>query len=301
MLGVVRHAHQTYLVAACVACSVTYILRGLRWRVILSAAARVSPATAFWASMVGYLGNNFLPARAGEVLRSVLLSRRVGISVSYVFATALTERIGDLVAVAMMSLLAIVTLAATPSWLRLGATAIAIPGTVSLIALVALPRLTVPITGLVARLPLSERPALWLNTSLDRFLLGLTALQHVNRALSFLGLTGVIWIIDAMTALVIGHAFEITLTLPIALLLLAALGIASAIPSTPGSIGVLQFVAVTTLGPFGLSPSEAIVYIIGFQAVNIVVVVVWGLVGLWQLGKTKTGALYVGGDPGLSS
>jgi len=251
--------------------------------------------------MVGYLGNNFLPARAGEVLRSVLLSRRVGISVSYVFATALTERIGDLVAVAMMSLLAIVTLAATPSWLRLGATAIAIPGTVSLIALVALPRLTVPITGLVARLPLSERPALWLNTSLDRFLLGLTALQHVNQALSFLGLTGVIWIVDAMTALVIGHAFEITLTLPIALLLLAALGIASAIPSTPGSIGVLQFVAVTTLGPFGLSPSEAIVYIIGFQAVNIVVVVVWGLVGLWQLGKTKTGALYVGGDPGLSS
>src|SRR5689334_17851242 len=49
-------------------------LRSLRWRVLLNATARFDVLTVFWATMSGYLGNNFLPARAGEVLRSFIIS-----------------------------------------------------------------------------------------------------------------------------------------------------------------------------------------------------------------------------------
>jgi hypothetical protein len=42
-------------------------------------------------------------------------------------------------------------------------------------------------------------------------------------------------------------------------------------------------VAVTVLAPFGFSRSEALAYIIAFQAVSYAVVIVWGSIGLWQL------------------
>jgi len=38
----------------------------------------------------------------------------------------------------------------------------------------------------------------------------------------------------------------------IALLVLTALGLSSALPSTPGYVGIFQFVAVTVLAPFGI-------------------------------------------------
>lgn len=46
--------------------SANCLLRSLRWRVLLTAEKSIPPATVFWANMVGYLGNNYLPARAGN-------------------------------------------------------------------------------------------------------------------------------------------------------------------------------------------------------------------------------------------
>jgi uncharacterized membrane protein YbhN (UPF0104 family) len=71
--------------------------------------------------------------------------------------------------------------------------------------------------------------------------------------------------------------------LPQALLLLAALGLASAAPSTPGYVGIYQFVAVAVLQPFGFSQSEALAYVLVAQAAIYVVVLVWGVLGLWRL------------------
>ena len=68
-----------------------------------------------------------------------------------------------------------------------------------------------------------------------------------------------------------------------ALLFLAALGLSSAAPSTPGCVGIYQFVAVAILPLFGFSRSEAMTYIIVSQALYYALVTVWGLLGLWRL------------------
>jgi uncharacterized membrane protein YbhN (UPF0104 family) len=44
---------------------------------------------------IGYMGNNVYPARAGEVLRAVILKRKEGVSVSASLATIIVERIFD--------------------------------------------------------------------------------------------------------------------------------------------------------------------------------------------------------------
>ncbi len=64
--------------------------------------ARVPVLSVFWANMVGYLGNAYLPARAGELMRSALLGQKMGLGTSFVLATALSERILDAVTLVLI-------------------------------------------------------------------------------------------------------------------------------------------------------------------------------------------------------
>jgi len=79
----------------------------------------------------------------------------------------------------------------------------------------------------------------------------------------------------------------LTLSLAQVMLFLVGLGLSSAIPSTPGYVGVYQFVAVTLLPLFGISKSQSLSYVLILQATSMVVVIVSGLIGLWRLGIRK--------------
>ena len=58
--------------------STTLFLRALRWRILLTADGPIGVRTVFWANAAGYFGNNFLPARAGELVRTLMVSSRSG-------------------------------------------------------------------------------------------------------------------------------------------------------------------------------------------------------------------------------
>jgi glycosyltransferase 2 family protein len=291
MLATARRGRIDYLTLAFLILSTSYFLRGLRWRILLSAEKPIPVLTSFWAIVVGYLGNSFLPARAGEFIRSAMLSRDTGISMSYVLATALTERIMDLIALVCLSLVALITLETTPTWLLTAARTMAIFGLFGLAGLFAAPHIEDPLKRLLGRLLVADAPRAKALNILDQFLLGMRAVRHVGRASSFVGLTSVIWLMDGLVAITVAQALGLALTLPQALLLLAALGLASAAPSAPGYIGIYQFVAVTVLGPFDFSRDQALIYIIAFQAVSYAVVIIWGLLGIWQLNNTRTTAV----------
>ncbi|MHC1732040.1 MAG: lysylphosphatidylglycerol synthase domain-containing protein [Bacteroidales bacterium] len=82
-------------------------------------------------------------------------------------------------------------------------------------------------------------------------------------------------------------AFNLTLSIPQAFILLAALGLSSAIPSTPGYVGVYQIVAVAVLVPLGFRQEDALVYILAYQAFNYILVGVWGGIGVSQMPWVK--------------
>src|SRR5688500_15416562 len=70
-------------------------VRAWRWHYLLSPIKKISTATMFPITTIGYMGNNIYPARAGEVLRAVILKRKEGVSVSASLATIIVERIFD--------------------------------------------------------------------------------------------------------------------------------------------------------------------------------------------------------------
>lgn len=295
MLETARQGRFDYLALTCLVLSAVYFMRGLRWRILLSAEKRISPIAVFWATVVGYLGNNLLPARAGELIRSVMIGRNAQISNSYVLATALTERIIDVFALVLISLTAITMLADVSSWLVNASKVMMILGLAAVMGLFVAPHLEGVLKAWLTRLPLRHNLRTHLVNVTEQFLLGMRAFQHPRRALSFAGLTGVIWLTDTLLAVVVARAFGLALAVPEALLLLAALGLSSAAPSTPGYVGIYQFVAVTVLTPFGFSQNEALVYIIALQAVNYLVVIGWGAIGLWRLGAMGAGISWIAG------
>jgi len=279
----VRTARLSWLIPAVLIGQSSLFLRSLRWRILLRAEKDVSPLTVFWATMAGYLGNNFLPARAGEVIRSVALGRRAGMNKTWVFATAVTERLLDAVALVLLSLVAVLLLGHSSAWLFRAwriAGLIAIAGVVIFVFLLRSEGL---VRRLVERLPGPAGVRLRLLDVLANFLSGLRALGRPSRAAGFAGLTVIIWFMDAFGSMVGARAFGLELTLPAALVLLAGLGLSSAVPSTPGYVGVYQFVAVTVLVPLGYARSGALAYITVSQGIGYVAFTVWGLLGLWRL------------------
>lgn len=266
--------------------SMNYFVRAMRWRVLLSAERPIRPLAVFWANMAGYLGNSFLPARVGELVRSVALSHKAGINASFILATALTERLLDVIALVLIGVLSLLALPEISSTFAPALQGMAVLGGIGLLVVLAAPRLSGFFLRLLLILPL---PTAWrprLEDLLVRFLDGMRSFQNPGRAAAFVALTAFIWLADGLGTMLGAYMLRLHLTLPQALLLLAGMGLSSAIPSTPGYVGVYQFAAVTVLTPFGFSKSDALAYILVAQAFNYVIVTFWGLPGLWLSRKS---------------
>lgn len=289
MFVTVREGQWEYLALALVFLTLAILWRALRWRVLLSATRQVPPLPIFWATYVGYLGNYFLPARLGELIRSVLMGQVANISKSYVLATAFTERIMDAIALVLFGLISLPLVSQIPDWMVSAVQGVTLIGVVGVIILFVTPRFESLIVTVLLWVPLPARFSETLVTLATQFLMGMQAFQQGRRAIAFALLTALAWLFDALAFTQIANAFNLTLSLPEALLLLAALGLSSAAPSTPGYIGIYQFVAVTVLVPLGFAQNDALVLVLAFQAVDYLGVTALGAIGLWRLGIAKSG------------
>ena len=280
---IVLGARWPYLAAGIGMSLVNFFVRSMRWRVLLNARGHFRVATVFWATMAGYMGNSFLPARAGEVVRSFIISSQSALSKTYVLTTALTERLMDAIALVLCGSVVLIQVSPKPAWMdRLGRTTAAIAALGALLVAV-LPHAEGLIRQILRRMPLPGAMRDRLSGFVGQILLGLRVFHHAGRLLSFTLLTALIWVIDAFGAMVMSRAFEIHMTFPVALLLLAGMGLGSALPATPGYVGIYQFVAVTILPPFGIDRNAALAYIIVLQALTYAVVLVLGLLGLYRI------------------
>jgi uncharacterized protein (TIRG00374 family) len=255
-------------------------LRAFRWRILLTSEAHVGVSAAFWATAAGYFGNNFLPARAGEIVRTVMISSRSALSKTFVLTTALGERMADAIALVIISASVLALLPEKPDWLVKAMRVFAVIGAIGVIGIVAIPKLERFWTWFVHRIPGPDKLRERLLHFLTQILIGIRSFHDAGRVIAFLVLTIIIWFIDAVFTVLGGQALGLPIDLRMAFLLVAGLGLGSALPSTPGYVGIYQFVAVSVLVPFGLSRTDAIAYILFAQALIYVVVSFWGLIAL---------------------
>jgi uncharacterized protein (TIRG00374 family) len=239
-------------------------------------------STVFFANMIGYLGNNVLPARAGEVMRAAYVARKENISISFIIATGITERLVDLAALVIIGATSLFFVDAFPRSMQDALKSFAVIAIAGVAFLFLLPYFHVLFNRILVSLSfLGESLQTKIKGIMTRFLEGVKVILRVERGLPFIFFTALIWMMDGISTVLFSLAFNESLTLLQAFLFIAALGLSSAIPSTPGYVGVYQFVAVTVLAPFGIKRESALAMILVSQALNLLVVSLWGGLGLW--------------------
>ncbi len=278
--SLVKGAHWQGVLLTLSIMTVTLCLRALRWRVLLTSERPVSIALAFWATSTGYLGNNLLPARAGEVVRTMMVSSRSGISKAFVLTTALSERIVDAIVLISISGVTLLTLKEKPGWLADAARPFALIGICGVACIALVPLFESFWFRILAMIPIPHKLRETVEHILRQVLQGIRSFHDPKRIAAFLAYTAVIWFLDAETSVIAANSIGVVIPLPISFLLIAGLGLGSALPSTPGYVGIYQFVAVSILTPFELSKTDAIAFILLLQALSYICILTWGLMGL---------------------
>jgi uncharacterized protein (TIRG00374 family) len=232
------------------------VLRSVRWRYLLPSKSgdRVPARRLLPVLLVGYLGNIVLPARLGEAVRAVLVSRREQVTVSAALGSVLLERVLDLASLAAIAWVA-ATLARAPDWMIVGTGTVALIGGAVAAALVFIDmaRLAEWIRRVLAqRWAIFERAA----TVLRDFAAG--AGGQPRRLIGVaLVVSATCWFLDATGFYLVSIAIGAPIPWASCLLIAAVTVLGTAIPSAPGYVGTFELAAVAAGAALGL-PNESV-------------------------------------------
>jgi uncharacterized membrane protein YbhN (UPF0104 family) len=190
-------AQWQYVTLGLLISTVSLTLRAVRWRLLLCAGGNVLIGTAFWATAAGYFGNSFLPARAGELVRTLMVSSRSELSKTYVLTTALSERVSDAVALLVISATILAILPYRPGWLADASKPFAAVAFIAVLTIALLPKLEPLAERILTRMPLSQAVRNKMIQLLASCLQALRSFHDLRRLLSFVAMTAVIWTLDA--------------------------------------------------------------------------------------------------------
>jgi uncharacterized protein (TIRG00374 family) len=213
-------------------------VRAVRWRHLLAPVARLSSARLSPVVVIGYMANDVLPARLGEVARCYVLRRREGVPTSTGLGTVLLERVLDGVTMLAFMALALPFLPSSAGLYRLLAGAGAVFGTAVavLVLLAARPVLAARVAEATTRfLPAGprDRPRSFALS----FLSGLGALGGAGATLRVFALSCAAWLLEAGVYYLLMLAFPMAPSLPLALLTVAVASLGTVLPSSPALVG----------------------------------------------------------------
>ena len=283
----IRRARPALLAAAVLITGLTYVLRALRWQYVLAPLGVTHFSNAFRATVIGFAATFLLPARAGEVIRPLLLARREGLPATATFATIILERLMDMVTVLLLFAVFVLTadpatMSAHPAHLArvkagglLAAAAAVIALTVASVAAGHPERLGRWALRIERVLP--AKLARMVATFVESFTQGLGVMRQPRRLLVSLALSIPLWLSIAAGIWLTSLAFHITLPYVGSFLVMTILVVGVAMP-TPGAVG--GFHAAYQIGVqsfFGAPDDRAIGAAIVLHAVSFVPVTLLGL------------------------
>ncbi|MBU0510838.1 MAG: flippase-like domain-containing protein [Chloroflexi bacterium] len=278
-----KQADYRYLLLALPVYLVAYAARALAWRTLLK--EEVSFQRTFLTMSAGYLLNNILPFRLGELGRAFLLGRH-GLGFWRVFSTIVIERAFDMILAAGLLLGTLPFVWGAPQSRQV---ALIVGGGV-LIGLAALHLLARYRDWAMAQFEKLggrwQRVRKFGAERLPAFFDGLSVLVDFWRFLRVLG-----WMTFGWTLAVVYQYLLLLAFVPDAGLLWAAFGLAVsalgvAVPSSPSYIGVYEAAWIGALALFGVPFSTALAYALVGHVIQVIITGIFGVYALTREGDT---------------
>jgi glycosyltransferase 2 family protein len=256
------------------------LLRGERWRALLAdAGARCSRSDACALTTIGYMGNNALPARAGDVMKALLSARRTGAPPSGAVGVLVAERMLDAAALGLVFAVLVTTLhlpLGVPGWALAAVAAALLAGSAAAWMLGWRTAAGRRVRALVASV-LTPSRRLW-----------------SRRGLALLLLSMALWLVEGGVYAVLGGVAGVHLSLLDGLYVMALANIAALVPAAPGYVGT--FDAAVLLGVSLVTSAghpAALAYVVLVRFVLFVPITLAGLIALVVRygGRREAGAL----------
>jgi glycosyltransferase 2 family protein len=244
--------------------AVATLIRGIRWRRLLEDEGGTPTARdTQQLNVIGYMGNNILPARAGDAVRVVLMTPRAGgIPLRSVVGTLLAERLLD------VTLLVVIFVVV--GWGLLGEVG---GDKVELVLLGAAGLTLVAGAGyLIVRR--NERLLGFITPMLSATL----GLRRANHGLRLLGFTLAIWAVEAAVWMSAAAGVGFGMTPIEGLYIVALASVFAMIPSGPAYAGTQDAAAILGIKALGGTGAQAVAYVVMLRFVIVVPITLAGLV-----------------------
>jgi uncharacterized protein (TIRG00374 family) len=266
-----RSANYWWIIPGVLVYFVAVWARTWRWDYMLRPLKHVSLTRLFPVVVIGYMGNNVYPLRAGEILRSFVLREREDIPMSASLATVIVERVFDGL---VMLMFVFVALPFTPipgddgaiRTLVIGASVAFFLALIIFFALAAMPDRFYALAEMISYKILPTKIHHPLLTFLKRFLDGLEALRSFRSVLMIFLTSVVIWLLETVKYWFVMHAFDFEVSFFALMLMNGVVNLATTLPSSPGYIGTFDGPGIAVLVLYGIPKEVATAYTLVLHA-----------------------------------
>lgn len=265
----IRTANYWWLIPSVLTYFVALWARTWRWDYMLRPLKRIPLSRLFPVVVIGYMGNNIYPFRAGEVLRSYVLRRRERVSMSASLATVIVERVFDGL-VMLVFVFAALPLAPLPSEeirsVVVVASAAFFGALILFFAIAAVPHRFLTLTEWLSHRFLPERLRQPVIDFAERFMVGLESLRNFRNVLMIFVSSITVWLLETVKYWFVMHAFDFEVSFFALMLMNGIVNLATTLPSAPGYIGTFDGPGIAVLVLYGVESAIATAYTLVLHA-----------------------------------
>jgi hypothetical protein len=239
-----EHIVWGYLALAAAVCLLAWLLRGLRYKIILSGIGiQCSFLFSTGCIFISQTANLIVPARLGDLVRVFILKHEYGAGISQGISSIVVERVFDIVMVALLGAVSLFFVFDVPGWfywliivpLVLGAgffIFLSISG--KFVSEHRYIRILLTMLDQIRQVSLSAKSVFALSTS-----------------------SIVIWLLDVVVCLFVAMMFGVSIPFAVVMLAIVVGNLVKAVPLTPGGVGTYELAVALTFTAAGVDPAVA--------------------------------------------
>ena len=296
MVEALEKANYWWLLPGIVMMFISLGIRAYRCQFFLLSIAKVPIKKLFSSMMIGYMANNVLPLRLGEIMRALAIGNSAKISRTSAFATILVERIIDVISLLMILGFTVFFHEFPPNIKNAGL--IIFAGSVLLVVFIVL---LMEKTDRTIRFvwwlgsPLPRRIRKSINKNLRKFLGGFEVFRQTQHYPTIIVQSILLWVLYGGIIYVTFFAFDLKIEensqMIVSLVILVMISIGIMIPSSPGFIGTYHYLCQQGLALFGVAETDALSFAIVLHVSNYIPMTLVGFYYFWRENMNFSDAL----------
>lgn len=258
---ILRDINPLWLVLTVPVYAVATYLISWRWYSLLRPVQDVPPHRLFKIVYIGYMANNLLPFRLGEVMRAYVLKRRDNVPIPPTLTTILIERIFDGLTMLTFIFTALLfvgdKIGSTLQSVVVVTTPLFFAALLVFLGLASAPNAARKIYTPIIKNLLPTGPRQKILGLMEHFLTGLEALRSGRAVIGVVVFSFASWAVEATTYWIVMQAFDFEVSFFVMLLVIGFSTLTTVLPSTSGYVGTFHAAAILTLTAFDVSKADA--------------------------------------------